>query len=141
MFVTVFFGILDLNTGKFSYVNAGHNPPFLHHANENDFTYIRNTKKNCIMGIKKKINYHEDNITLSSGDKLFFYTDGITEAMNEQKELFTESRLKSVLDSLENDNTSKDILFKVYENVKKHVGDAEQSDDMTMLGLVYKGER
>ncbi len=141
MFVTVFFGILDLNTGKFSYVNAGHNPPFLHHANENDFTYIRNTKKNCIMGIKKKINYHEDNITLTSGDKLLFYTDGITEAMNEQKELFTESRLKSVLDSLENDNTSKDILFKVYENVKKHVGDAEQSDDMTMLGLVYKGER
>ena len=141
MFVTVFLGILDLKTGKFSYVNAGHNPPFVHHVNENGFTYIRNTKKNCIMGIKKKINYHEDNITLTPGDKLFFYTDGITEAMNEQKELFSESRLKSVLDSLENDNTSKDILFKVYEDVKKHAGDAEQSDDMTMLGLIYKGEK
>lgn len=138
MFVTVFFGILDLKTGKLSYVNAGHNPPLIRHYEDKSYSFIRNTKKNFVLGIKKDRKFMEESISLSSGDELFLYTDGITEAMNNQRELFTENRLKSALDSLSSDISSKEILKKVYEAVKIHVGEAEQSDDMTMLSLVYK---
>lgn len=138
MFVTVFFGVLDLKTGKFDYVNAGHNPPLVHHKNEEGFQYIRNEKKNRVMGVRNNTKYQVHTINMSSGDKLFFYTDGITEAMNNQRELFGEQRLKSALDSLQDRENAKEILSMVGDEVKKHVGDAEQSDDMTMLGLVYR---
>jgi sigma-B regulation protein RsbU (phosphoserine phosphatase) len=138
MFVTVFFGILDLKTGLFSYVNAGHNPPLVHHNNEDEFSFILNEKKNRVMGVRKNTKYQVYTLNLYSGDKLFFYTDGITEAMNKQKELFGEQRLKAALDSLKDCENAKEILSVVYNAVKQHACDAEQSDDMTMLGLVYK---
>ncbi len=138
MFVTVFFGILDLKTGLFSYVNAGHNPPLVHHNNEDEFSFILNEKKNRVMGVRKNTKYQVHTLNLYSGDKLFFYTDGITEAMNKQKELFGEQRLKAALDSLKDCENAKEILSVVYNAVKQHACDAEQSDDMTMLGLVYK---
>ncbi len=138
MFVTVFFGILDLKTGLFSYVNAGHNPPLVHHKNEGEFSFILNEKKNRVMGVRKNTKYLVHTLNLYSGDKLFFYTDGITEAMNKQKELFGEQRLKVALDGLKDCENAKEILSLVYNAVKQHACDAEQSDDMTMLGLVYK---
>ena len=138
MFVTLFFGVLDLRTGNFAYVNAGHNPPLVHHKNDVGFSFICNTKKNCAMGVNKKAKYQEHNITLTSGDKLFLYTDGITEAMNNQHEQFTEARLKSALDSLKEASEADEMLSNVNESVKKHVDGAEQSDDMTMLGLIFR---
>ena len=138
MFVTVFFGVLDLRTGEFAYVNAGHNPPLVRHKNEGKFSYLRDAKKNCVIGISKKAKYQEHRLNINSGDMLFFYTDGVTEAMNEQRELFKEERLKTTLDSIADNNTAKEMLSTVYESVKQHVGEAEQSDDMTMLGLVYR---
>ena len=142
MFVTVFYGILNLKTGEFVYVNAGHNPPMIRYRNDGEFSFINNEKRNPILGVKRKIKYQEYRLTLSPGDMIFFYTDGVTEAMNNQRELFNEKRLKSALDNLSDGSKANDILSSVYESVKKHVGDAEQSDDMTMLGLVYtKGER
>lgn len=137
MFVTVFFGVLDLKTGKFDYVNAGHNPPLIRHKNAGKFSYIRNEKKNCIIGVSNKAKYQEYSLTLNSGDMLFFYTDGITEAMSNQRELFNEERLKTALDEISDDCNARKMLSTVYEAVEKHVCDAEQSDDMTMLGLVY----
>ena len=141
MFVTVFFGVLNLKSGEFAYVNAGHNPPLVCHKSEGQFTFIRNEKKNCIIGISKKAKYQEHHLTLNPGDILFFYTDGITEAMNEQSEQFHENNLKVSLDSISEDSNANKILSTVYEAVKKHAGNAEQSDDMTMLGLIYKGEK
>ncbi len=138
MFVTVFFGVLDLSTGEFSYVNAGHNPPLVRHKKDGEFIYIRNEKKNRIIGVSKKSKYQEHHLNLASGDMLFFYTDGVTEAMNEQRELFNENRLKSALDLIKEDSCANDILSTVHEAVKQYVGNAEQSDDMTMLGLIYK---
>ena len=69
---------------------------------------------------------------------LFFYTDGITEAMNENKELFGEKRLKFFLDIFPEKKSATKMLSTIDENVKKFVGNAQQSDDMTMLGLIYK---
>ncbi len=137
MFVTVFFGILDLRTGEFDYVNAGHNPPLVRHKSDGEFSYVRSEKKNRIIGVSKISKYQKYSLNLSSGDMLFIYTDGITEAMNEQRELFNENRLKSALDSIKTESNANTMLSTVYEAVKKHVGTAEQSDDMTMLGLVF----
>jgi sigma-B regulation protein RsbU (phosphoserine phosphatase) len=137
MFVTVFFGVLDLRTGEFAYVNAGHNPPLVRQKEDGQFNYIRSLKKNCVIGVSKKAKYQEHRLTLSHGDMLFLYTDGITEAMNEQHEQFNEDRLKSALDSVPEGSKASEILSTVHEAVKQHVGEAEQSDDMTMLGLVY----
>ena len=141
LFVTVFFGVLDLRTGELAYVNAGHNPPLMHRKNENEFSFIRNEKRNCAVGISKKVKYIEYRLTLSPGDCLFLYTDGITEAMNKQRELFGEKRLKAALDSIKVENKANDMLSTVFDSVKQHVGDAEQSDDMTMLGLVYNQKK
>ena len=138
MFVTVFFGVLDLITGKFSYVNAGHNPPLVYHKNEGSFSFIKNENKNLVIGFGTDSKYDEYNISLNSGDALFFYTDGITEAINENKELFGEKRLKFFLDRLHEINSAKIMLASVEDNIKKFVGNAPQSDDMTMLGLVYR---
>ncbi len=138
MFVTVFFSVLNIKTGEFAYVNAGHNPPLVRHKEYGDFTYIRNTKKNCIISVSKKAKYQEHRLNLNSGDMLFFYTDGITEAMNNNRELFNENRLKSALDTICDGSDAKNIISTVANAVKQHVGDAEQSDDMTMLGLVYR---
>ena len=141
MFVTVFYGILNLKTGEFVYVNAGHNPPMVRYQKEGKFSFIKNEKRNPVLGIKRKIKYQEYRLMLSPGDKLFFYTDGITEAMSGQREQFNENRLKSALDKISDESKANEILSTVYKAVKDHVGDAEQSDDMTMLGLVYrKGE-
>jgi sigma-B regulation protein RsbU (phosphoserine phosphatase) len=138
MFVTVFYGVLNLKTGEFVYVNAGHNPPMVRYQKDREFSFIRNEKRNPIIGVKRKIKYQEYRLTLSPGDMIFFYTDGITEAMNSQRELYNEKRLKSALDNMSDECKANDIISTVYEDVKLHVGDAEQSDDMTLLGLVYK---
>ena len=138
MFVTVFYGVLNLQTGEFVYVNAGHNPPLLRNQKDGVFSFIRNEKRNPIIGVSRKIHYREYRLTLSPGDMLFMYTDGITEAMNSKRELYNESRLKSSLDIVSDEFTAKEMISTVYKSVKEHAGDAEQSDDMTMLGLVYK---
>ena len=138
MFVTVFYGVIDLRTGEFNYINAGHNPPLVYHKNEDEFTYVRSEKKNRIIGVSKTSKYQEQTLTLFPEDKLFLYTDGVTEAMNEQRELFNDKRLNSALNTIKDGSNANDMLKAVYEAVKQHVGNAEQSDDMTMLGLVYK---
>ena len=140
MFVTVFFGVLNLRNGEFAYVNAGHNPPLVRNKADKEFSYIRNEKKNCVIGISKKAKYQEHHLTLSSNDILFFYTDGITEAMNENSKQFHESGLKTALDNISEISNAKAMLATVFEAVKLHEGNAEQSDDMTMLGLIYKNE-
>ena len=95
--------------------------------------YLNESGNRSIMPKKK-----EYNINLKPDDILFFYTDGITEAMNENKELFGEKRLKFFLDRLTEINSASKMLTAIDENVKKYVGSAPQSDDMTMLGLIYK---
>ena len=141
MFVTLFFGVLDLRTGEFTYVNAGHNPPMVRYKKEGEFAFIRNEKRNPVMGVSKKIKYREYRLTLSPGDMLFFYTDGITEAMNSQQQLYNESRLKSALDKVSDECSANKMISTVFSDIKQHVGDAEQSDDMTMLGLVFKQQK
>lgn len=86
MFVTVFMGMLDLKTGKFIYVNAGHTPPMIRHKRKDDSTFeYLPVEKNCVLGINEEAQFKQQEVYLKQGDELFLYTDGVTEAINKEK--------------------------------------------------------
>ncbi|MBQ7479725.1 MAG: SpoIIE family protein phosphatase, partial [Selenomonadaceae bacterium] len=137
MFVTVFLGVLDLRTGHFVYADAGHCPPLLGHGGSYGFLSM---EKCCMLGLAE-LPYEQQSIDLSPGDTLFLYTDGVSEAMDGQRNQFTEQRIRETLDALPLEEAIEDILPEVLERIRQHAGDAEQSDDITMLGLRYYGSR
>ena len=140
MFVTAFVGMLDVVTGKFVYVNAGHNPPLVYRHKEKKFAYM-DVKRNFVMGGMDELDYVGQELTLEPGDKLFLYTDGVTEALSEDEELYGEERLLKCLNEMQADDMPlKEIQQHVQQDLQKHVGEAEQSDDITMLALSYSGQ-
>ena len=134
LFVTSWMAVLTISTGELSYVNAGHNPPLLKRKN-GEYEYLRSRPGFVLAGMEG-VRYREGSITLEDGDRLFLYTDGVTEATNADKELFGEERLKAALDSVGN-APIRDMLIFVKEQIDGFVGDAEQFDDITMLGIEY----
>lgn len=132
MFVTVFLGMLNLETGKFIYVNGGHNFPLIYRTSTQKFEYL-NVKKSCLLGIKKNLKFNQQSLQLSRGDILFLYTDGVTEAMNEDYEEYLPERLEKILNQVDKNAPLDEILNFVLADVRKHAGNAEQSDDITML--------
>ncbi len=142
MFVTVFFGVLNIKTGEFAYVNCGHNPPLIGRVSDGkvDWEYIREEKKSNMLGVIETASYEEKRLRLAPGDTLYLYTDGVTEAMDEEKTLYSEERLQ---ETLSREGTAgrpvKDILAAVRADIDLHANGAEQSDDITMLGIRYLG--
>lgn len=137
MFVTVFMGMLDLKTGEFTFVNGGHNPPVIYRKAEDKFDYLK-VKKNFVVGGMEDMNFVQEKTQLSEGDIIYLYTDGVTEALNNENELYGEQRLQDCLNRSERNISIADLLSFIREDVKKHVDGAPQSDDMTMLALRYK---
>ncbi len=142
MFVTVFFAILNIKTGKLIYVNGGHNPPLVGRAADGKISweYIRDEKKANMVGVIETASYEEKEMVLAPGELLYFYTDGVTEAMNKELELYSEERLQ---ETLNREGTSaaavKDILLAVRDDIDVHADGAEQSDDITMVGIRFFG--
>lgn len=134
MFVTAWMGELDLNTGILNIANAGHNPPLIM-KNNGDFEYLKNRAGLVLAGMEG-IKYKSETIQLQPGDKLFLYTDGVTEATNANKELYGEDRLLTTINKNKY-NSVKDICNNINEDVAKFVGDAPQFDDITMICLEY----
>ncbi len=132
MFVTVFYGIYDINTGEVSYTNAGHNPPYEVKANGNVCQLP--FSKDIIAGFAEDYQFKEDHFQLSPGDMLLLYTDGVTEANNITKEEFGEQRLKELLSSTSQVGCQQ-MIDMVKDGVKAFAGEAEQSDDITLLAL------
>ncbi|MBE7083379.1 MAG: hypothetical protein E7373_02095 [Clostridiales bacterium] len=135
MFVTAWMGILDIPTGKLTFANAGHNPPLLKRA-DGSFEYLK-TRAGFVLAGMEGVRYRVNEITLNAGDRIFLYTDGVTEATNENNELYGEDRLLSFINkSLELDQTK--LLPKLKKDIDKFVGKAPQFDDITMLMFDYK---
>ena len=135
MFVTAWMGILDLTTGKMQFANAGHNPPLLKRAN-GEFEYLR-TRAGFVLAGMEGVRYRLGELTLSPGDRLFLYTDGVTEATNTENILYGEDRLLSFM----NQNATIEataFLPALKANIDEFVGDAPQFDDITMLMFDYK---
>ena len=135
MFVTAWMGILDIPTGKLTFANAGHNPPLLKRS-DGSFEYLK-TRAGFVLAGMDGVRYRVNEITLNAGDRIFLYTDGVTEATNENNELYGEDRLVSFMNkSLELDQTK--LLPKLKKDIDKFVGKAPQFDDITMLMFDYK---
>ena len=135
MFVTAWMGILDRPTGKLTFANAGHNPPLLKRS-DGSFEYLK-TRAGFVLAGMDGVRYRVNEITLNAGDRIFLYTDGVTEATNENNELYGEDRLVSFMNkSLELDQTK--LLPKLKKDIDKFVGKAPQFDDITMLMFDYK---
>lgn len=138
-FVTSWFGILDLRTGKLEFVNAGHNPPLIYKKKDNNFEYYK-TKPNLILAAMDNTKYQKHELTLEPGDKLFLYTDGVTEATSDKDELYGEQRLKDYL----NNHIEQDIentIKGVKKDIDNFIGTAEQFDDITMLEFLFKEKK
>lgn len=130
MFVTLFYGVLDVRTGEVRYVNAGHNPPYLLKA---DGTVSVLPKSNNIcMGVMEEFPYQESTLTLEKGDMLITFTDGVTEACDMSNQLFGEERLESLIATLKG-NSAEQITAAINNAVASHANGAEQSDDITIL--------
>ncbi|MBR2552645.1 MAG: serine/threonine-protein phosphatase [Erysipelotrichaceae bacterium] len=136
MFVTVWLGILEISTGKLTAANAGHEFPFLKRAN-GDFEVLRD-KHGFVIGGLEDATYKEYELQLEPGDKLFVYTDGVTEATNKSSELFGMERLGAALNACSGENPE-GILRHVHQCVDDFVKEAPQFDDLTMLCFEYKG--
>ena len=136
MFVTVWFGILEISTGRITAANAGHEFPAIMRAGSG-FELFKD-KHEFVVGGMAGIKYSEYEITLEPGDKLFLYTDGVPEATDNEKKMFGTDRMISALNE-NNDASPEEITDNVRNAVNKFVKDAEQFDDLTMLCLKYNG--
>ena len=138
MFVTAWMGILDLTTGKVQFANAGHNPPLLKRA-DGSFEYLK-TRAGFVLAGMEGVRYRAGEITLNPGDRLFLYTDGVTEATNVDNKLYGEDRLLSFMNHGASMEATK-LLPALKANIDEFVGEAPQFDDITMLIFDYKPKK
>jgi len=142
MFVTAFLGFLDIPSGKFTYVNAGHNLPLLRSSSTNPanrrFDWLKARPGFVLVGMGDTF-YKQDEIILLPGDELFLYTDGVTEAVNRENKLFSSPRLLETVNEYL-DLPLKELTVSIRREIEKFANGAEQTDDITMLALRYKGK-
>ena len=129
MFITMFLGILDMETGTVRYCNAGHNPPIIIRNGQTEFLA---TKPSLLLGVEPDATYTSHTLDLAPGDSLFLYTDGLTEAENVRKELFGEERTLKVAAGFRK-LTAEEQVKQMREAMQLFVDHAEQSDDLTLL--------
>ena len=135
MFVTLFVGVLDLSSGLLHYCNAGHNAPLLLGADIQELP----CHSNIPVGFRPQWKYSLQEAQLSTGTTIFLFTDGLTEAMNADKAQFEMERVNEVaVQALANQQQEPcQLISQMTEAVQQFVGDAEQSDDLTMMAIQY----
>ena len=136
MFVTVWLGILEIATGKLTAANAGHEYPMLKRTGES-FELLKD-RHGLVVGAMDGVPYIDYEVKLEPGAKLFVYTDGVSEAVNESLVQFGTDRILESLRSSE-EGTPREILEAVNHAVNEFAGDAPQFDDLTMMCVEYKG--
>ena len=135
MFCTFFIGILDLESGLLQYCNAGHNAPVvLSSSGEVKFMEV---EANLPLGLFGGFPYLGQECTIGKGTSIFLYTDGVTEAENKEKALYSDERLLKQLELLRNGNT-RSMVDGILVDIESHVAGADQSDDITIMCLRYK---
>ena len=135
LFITAFEGVLDLVTGEFRFVNAGHEMPFISKAGGEFKPY--KIKPGFVLAGMEDMKYKSGSIMIEPGDKIFQYTDGVTEATDKDNQLYGMERLEAVL-TANSTKSPEEILKAVKADIDRFVGEAEQFDDITMLALEYR---
>lgn len=137
MFVTAWVGILDVRDGTLTYVNAGHCRPLIG-SNKETYTYLTERGGFVLAGMED-MHYTQTTIRLKPGDIIFQYSDGVTEANNEQGSLYGEDRLAAFLNA-NKEKTPAELTAAVWRDIGQFQGKAEQFDDITMLAVRYNGD-
>lgn len=132
MFVTVFYGILNIRTGALEYSNGGHNPPYL--LRVDGAVEVLPGTGGTVLGMLDEARFDAKTATLRPGDGIFLYTDGITEAMDADGNLFTDRRLQATLSRMK-ERGPREVIRSVVDAVKRHCDNAAQSDDITALAV------
>lgn len=135
MFVTVFYGIYHIDSGELEYCNGGHNSPYILHANGEIEMLPLST--NPIVGAVEGVDFTDDSTHLAIGDTLVMYTDGVNEATDADCNEYGDDRMAETLKAL-NGRTCKEIVDGQLEAVRQFAGEAEQSDDITIMALKRK---
>ncbi|SDB12504.1 sigma-B regulation protein RsbU (phosphoserine phosphatase) [Desulfonatronum thiosulfatophilum] len=136
MFVTLFIGVLDVRTGELRYSNGGHNQPVI--VDRDGKARFLEGRSGPMVGAMEDLPYSPLETNLAPDELLFLYTDGITEAMNIRKELYSDERLLATMETLpERDATA--AIRHVQTDLALHVAEADQSDDITMLCIKFRG--
>jgi sigma-B regulation protein RsbU (phosphoserine phosphatase) len=135
MFVTVFYVIYNTKTGEIDYCNAGHNAPYLIHADGNVEALPMST--NCVIGAIEGLSFNAGSLKLENGDMLVLYTDGVNEAVNNALEEYGEQRLYDTLCQMKG-KTCRETIDGLSESVKAFADGAPQSDDITLLSFKRK---
>jgi len=137
MFVTVFCGVLDTDTGLFAYSNGGHNAP-LCDATEAGYAYMR-PPRGLVLGFSEGAPFGAAELRLQPGNSVLLYTDGVTEAANAGEEMYSDERLLQRLRSIGRAASAREVVAAVCLDVEAFVAGAEPSDDITVLALTYCG--
>ena len=133
MFVTAFLAFLDIPSGRFTYVNAGHNPPLVRIGGR--LSWLR-TKPSLMLAAMSDTVYTQHEIMLSFGDEFFMYTDGVTEAADVDFDMYGETRLFELVDGLSGLPLEK-FISNIQHSIDAFAANMQQSDDITMLALRY----
>jgi len=135
MFVTVFYGILDMHTGQVEYVNAGHPAPYILSASG-----IKKVEMTggIILGVFEDFTFTSKIFSLQPGEKFFLFTDGITEAFNDKDEIYGDGKLEDLIQEKRNRSIT-EIVHETYQDVQAYSSGVPQSDDITMLAIVFNG--
>ena len=127
----LFFGILDSARGTFQFSNAGHNYP-LWRDSSGDIRYLE--KGGLLLGVLEQTKHEEEMVTLSSGDIVVFYTDGLTEAANKDEIMYGEGRLEEIIRKKEW-GRAEDLLQSIIKEVEAFCGRTTYDDDVTLVVL------
>ncbi|RKY90096.1 MAG: hypothetical protein DRQ01_09735, partial [Ignavibacteriae bacterium] len=134
-FITYFISVLNAKTGELDIVNAGHNPVL---RLKDNHTLHKIEAGGVGLGMfDMGIPYEGEKLTLKPGERLFLFTDGIPEAMNENEEEYSDERMEEFF-LINKTATAQEYVDKIVSDVKSFAGDAEQSDDITTMYLIKK---
>ncbi|MBF88487.1 MAG: hypothetical protein CMG75_02325 [Candidatus Marinimicrobia bacterium] len=136
MFCTLFYGILNTETGEVQYANAGHTPPYIMDINGKSEPI--KTTGDMALGVMEDIVFKTSSLKLNKNSSIYLFTDGVNEAMNDNQEEYSLDRLESFLDRKTNASVN-NIINDSLKNLKLFVGNAPQSDDITVLVVKYLG--
>ncbi len=137
MFVTLFYGELDSRSGRFVYTNGGHNHPYL--ATPNAAVTALPSTDGMALAVFEQVSFPEKETTLGPGHRLVLYTDGVTEAFDDEGEMFGDARLAALLESDAN-HTAPDLLAAILDSLERFTAGAPQSDDITVIVIAGRSE-
>ena len=131
LFITAWTAEIDLETGNVNFVNCGHNPPLVRHAN-GEFEFLR-SKPGFVLAGMENIRYRKESFVLDPGSALFLYTDGVNEATDSSENLYGNDRLLRIINSIPHDADCQEHCRLIRADMDSFTGDAPQFDDITML--------